>query len=128
MDNSDHENTDGSHKLEGSQTLQRHCISSEFAYHLLLSLAFALLAVSTQRFKVLWVPHMCLVAASTLTDFDGWSWFFNRCGALGSHFAVSWCKDNLAKIQTVKNDKLILIYSTRSFISLEYVCSLQLLL
>lgn len=48
-------------------------ISPEFAYHLLLSAAFGVVALSTQRFKVIWVPHMCVLTAGTLANFDGWS-------------------------------------------------------
>ena len=64
-------------------------ISPEFAYHLLLSAAFGMVALTTQRFKVLWVPHMCVLAAGALANLDGWRIILKRIGAIKSNNTVS---------------------------------------
>ena len=40
---------------------------STFAFHFVLSVLFGVMAMFVQRFKVLWVPHMCMIAAAGIT-------------------------------------------------------------
>lgn len=78
------------HKRDTNVAAPPHqLISPEFAYHLLLSIAFGTVALTTQRFKVLWIPHMCVLAAGALANLDGWRALLKRSGAIMSNHSVS---------------------------------------
>ncbi|XP_078667417.1 protein C-mannosyl-transferase DPY19L3-like [Branchiostoma floridae x Branchiostoma belcheri] len=44
----------------------------QLAYHAISAAVFGCLAVSTKRFKYLWTPHMCVLAAAGVADFEAW--------------------------------------------------------
>ena len=83
------------HELQYKQdtniaTLPHQFISPEFAFHLLLSVVFGVVALTTQRFKVLWVPHMCVLAAGAVANLGGWRAILKRIGAVKSNHSVSY--------------------------------------
>lgn len=45
-------------------------ISSGFVFNFVLSVLFGVVAITVQRFKVLWVPHMCVLAAAGMTHVE----------------------------------------------------------
>eukprot|EP00058_Branchiostoma_floridae_P007992 XP_002593480.1 hypothetical protein BRAFLDRAFT_70739 [Branchiostoma floridae] len=44
----------------------------QLAYHTISAAVFGCLAVSTLRFKYLWTPHMCVLAAAGVADHETW--------------------------------------------------------
>lgn len=65
-------------------------ISPQFAYNAIQSVVFAVVAMSTQRFKYLWVPHMCVVAAAGASHSQAWRALLERMGVHGK--MVSLCQ------------------------------------
>lgn len=56
----------------------------ELAYHVIQTVLFAVMACSTLRFKFLWTPHMCLVAAGVFCHQGFWRMVFGKCAVKGS--------------------------------------------
>ena len=44
----------------------------DLVFHMVLSVLFGMMALTTVRMKFLWLPHMCIVAAGTLCQQDVW--------------------------------------------------------
>ena len=58
-------------------------ISPELAYNLFLSIMFGVVALSTVRFKFLWTPHMCVLAAACASHHQVWKELLRRLGVQG---------------------------------------------
>ena len=58
-------------------------ISPELAYNLFLSILFGVVALSTVRFKFLWTPHMCVLAAACASHHQVWGELQKRLGVQG---------------------------------------------
>ena len=46
-------------------------------YHTILSILLAVLAISTNRFRYLWIPHMCILGAWGICDSNWWNWILS---------------------------------------------------
>ncbi|XP_066267940.1 protein C-mannosyl-transferase DPY19L3-like [Branchiostoma lanceolatum] len=64
----------------------------QLAYHAISAAVFGCLAVSTMRFKYLWTPHMCVLAAAGVADFDAWKILLNKLHAGLSESKVHLCR------------------------------------
>ncbi|XP_070581349.1 protein C-mannosyl-transferase DPY19L3-like [Ptychodera flava] len=51
----------------------------ELAFHCIQTVFFACLAISTMRFKYLWTPEMCILAAFVVSDYQTWKWLLKKC-------------------------------------------------
>ena len=65
----------------GPETTGPTPIPSEWAYVVLLSLLFALVALSARRFCYLWVPQACVVAAAGVGSSHAWRAGLEKLGA-----------------------------------------------
>ncbi|XP_065185191.1 protein C-mannosyl-transferase DPY19L3-like [Sycon ciliatum] len=52
----------------------------DIAYHLLYTCFFGFVAFTTLRFKYLWTPHMCILAAVGVSDAQLYQWLLSRVG------------------------------------------------
>ncbi|XP_046864717.1 probable C-mannosyltransferase DPY19L3 [Xenia sp. Carnegie-2017] len=50
----------------------------EVVYHLVQTFFFTFMAVTTLRFKFLWMPHICIVAAGIICLQDLWSFLLSK--------------------------------------------------
>ena len=50
----------------------------EVVYHLVQTFFFTFMAVTTLRFKFLWMPHICIVAAGIICSQDLWSFLLSK--------------------------------------------------
>ena len=55
----------------------------ELVYHLIQTVFFAIMAVSTVRFKFLWMPHICIVGAGVFCDQLWWRCAFSKLRLTG---------------------------------------------
>lgn len=44
------------------------------SYHAILTILLAVLAISTNRFRYLWIPHMCIIGAWGICNSTLWNW------------------------------------------------------
>jgi hypothetical protein len=50
----------------------------DLVYHLIQTAFFAIMAVSTLRFKFLWMPHICVVGAGIFCNQAWWRFLFSK--------------------------------------------------
>ena len=50
----------------------------ELVYHLIQTTFLAIMAVSTLRFKFLWMPHICVVGAGIFCNQAWWRFLFSK--------------------------------------------------
>ena len=55
-------------------------VSPELAYNFFQSVVFGTVALSTVRFKFLWTPHMCVLAAAGISHCQVWKELQKRLG------------------------------------------------
>lgn len=70
--NQDAKKNDDFDKADSS--VSSHALSDrpELGYHAVQSVFFGAMAISTLRMKYLWTPHMCILAAYGIADYDFW--------------------------------------------------------
>ncbi|XP_078694260.1 protein C-mannosyl-transferase DPY19L3-like isoform X2 [Branchiostoma floridae x Branchiostoma belcheri] len=64
----------------------------QLAYHAISAAVFGCLAVSTMRFKYLWTPHMCVLAAAGVADFEAWKILLKKLHVDLSEGKVQLCR------------------------------------
>ena len=52
----------------------------ELAYHVIQTVFFAVMALCVLRFKFLWTPHMCVLAAVGVSDYAVWETILAKIG------------------------------------------------
>ena len=67
----------------GSETASPAPVPSEWAYVVLLSLLFALVALSARRFSYLWVPQACVVGGAGVASGHAWRAGLEKLGFSG---------------------------------------------
>ncbi|XP_035692785.1 probable C-mannosyltransferase DPY19L3 [Branchiostoma floridae] len=64
----------------------------QLAYHTISAAVFGCLAVSTLRFKYLWTPHMCVLAAAGVADHETWKILLKKLHVDLSESKVHLCR------------------------------------